>query len=178
MSILIGLKTTTYNVFSFIFLLVALSGCNFLTEETGVLLKDEISPSIRNYIRNNISEDLIKEGLIAYYDTTITLNRSQVYIVTKKSLVIYCEGIEDFEIGPFDCLGTAPHGTKIIPLKSIIEIYETDEYYDGSSCGPLIELCFYVNVYADKNYFFSTAWLNNGDLLYNELITAWESEVL
>ena len=174
----IRLKTITYKVFCFVFLLVGLSGCDFLTEPGGVLLKDEINPSIKNYIRNNVSEDLVEEGLIAYYDTTISLDKSQSYILTNKSLVIYCAGFEDWETwGFWDCLGTDPHGTNIIPLKSINKIYETDEYYDGTDCGFMVEPCFYVSVSADKEYFFSIASLNNGDLFLSELIKAWESEV-
>ncbi len=162
--------------FLLLFLLVGVGGCDFFTEPSGVLLKNEINASTRNYIRNNISSGLVEEGLLAYYDTTVSLNKSQSYILTNRSLVIYCEGFEDWQVGDFDCWGTAPHGTKIIALTDISKIYETDEWYDGTSCSPLVELCFYVSVYADKEYFFSTAWFNDGDLFYNELIKAWEKE--
>ena len=73
-------------------------------------------------------------------------------------------------------MGTAPHGTNIIPLKNINKIYETDEYFDGTSCRPFVELCFYVNTQSNDDYFFSTPWFHNGDLFYNKLIVAWEAE--
>lgn len=160
------------------FFLLGLGGCDFLTEPSGVVLRGEINTSTKNYIRNNISPGLVDEGLIAYYDTTVSLNKSQSYILTKKSLVVYCEGFEDWEVGLLDCWGTSPHGTKIIALKNISKVYETDKWHDGSGCRPLVELCFYVSVYADKEYFFSTAWLNDGDLFYDELVAAWTLEIL
>ena len=151
--------------------------CTFLTEPSGVLLDEDITPSIKNYIRNNISDEIVDEGLLAYFDATISLDKSQLYFLTNKTLVIYCKDFEDSDIdGVFDCIGTTPHGTNIIPLKNINKIYETDEYFDGTSCRPFVELCFYVNTQSNDDYFFSTPWFNNGDLFYNKLIVAWEAE--
>ena len=172
----IKFKKLTSRIFCYLFLLISLSGCN-LENTHGVLVGDEITPSIKNHIRKNISQNLIEEGLIAYYDTTVFLDNSESYILTNESLVIYCDGIKDWEVGVLDCLGTQPHGTNIIPLKNITNIYESDEWYDGTSCSVMVELCFYVSVYTDEEFFFSTAWFNNGDLFYNELMKAWESEV-
>ncbi len=165
----------TSKFFFCLFLFVSLSACN-LENSHGVLLEDEISPSIKNYIRKNISQNLIEEGLIAYYDITVFLDNSESYILTNESLVIFCDGFRDWEVGVLDCLGTQPHGTNIIPLKNITNIYKSDEWYDGTSCSLMVELCFYVSV-TDEEFFFSTAWFNNGDLFYNELRKAWESEV-
>ena len=67
------------SLFSLLFFTV---GCSFLTEPSGVILDDDITPSIKNYIRNNISDEIVDEGLLAYFDATISLDKSQLYFLT------------------------------------------------------------------------------------------------
>ncbi|MBR51424.1 MAG: hypothetical protein CMD58_02795 [Gammaproteobacteria bacterium] len=161
------MKTKLF-VFFMVFFVVA--GCDWLSKPSGVLLDRHITPEIKTYIYANVSNQLAQEGVIAYYDTTISLDNSESYILTNKSLTIFCDGfLGDGYVGTFDCLGTVPHGTNKIYLDDIVAVYESNETYDGSSCASNFqELCVTVQT-NNKDYFLMFAYYNNGPLFLSRL---------
>jgi len=160
------MKTKLF-VFFMVFFVV---GCDYLSKPSGVLLDRHITPEIKTYIYANVSNQLAQEGVIAYYDATASLDNSQSYILTNKSLTIFCDGfLGDGYVGTFDCLGTRPHGTNKIYLDDIVAVYESNETYDGSSCASnLVELCVTVQT-NNKEYFLTFAYFNDGPLFLSRL---------
>jgi len=88
-------------------LLLFITGC----DDSGVLLKNEISKESIEYINNNNILNT-NEKIVAYYDVTIMLNNTESAILTDKR-VIYHKDKNNHSI-PFEKIKNVEHKTEIL----------------------------------------------------------------
>ncbi|MES2644170.1 MAG: PH domain-containing protein [Myxococcota bacterium] len=73
-------------------LALSLLACAGMSRESGVCLPNQLDETARGYIRD---KQLLQEGedVRAYYDTTVSLDGSEIALVTDKRIVYHKEGV-------------------------------------------------------------------------------------
>jgi len=155
----------TLKLSSFFLLFIILTGCGDLEDPGPVEIEDEIPQSSRDYIQNTGLVDLNNEKLIAYFDNSIYQNNSQSYILTDKSLIIYCE--KDKKIC-YNDVGSLT-GSIILPHNSIVNITLEEEIVFGDPSIKL-ETRIYNEFLTGYEFWLHFSTEDNRNLFYQALM--------